>query len=497
MSLSPHEAGPGDTSSREPGRRDGVGDLAIVLHSHMPYVEGYGTYPFGEEWLFDAVVRSYLPVMEIARDLTVTVTPVLADQLEAPGVFDRLRSFLVEHRLKAAERDIETAEPEYRPAARAERERYARALELLDQTGGDLPGIFRSPRAGGRVALAASSATHAILPLLATRAGIALQLETGIASHRRRFGWEGGFWLPECAWRPGLDSHLARAGADWFCTDQSHHQTGDECLVPVRTPAGLLAFTLDWEAIAWLWTLDGYPSWPGYRDFHRLSMNGVHIFRIDGGPYDAEAARQKARTQADEFLAAAADRLAAHRDRTGQRGLMTYAFDCELLGHWWAEGPIWLQRVLEGAADAGIRMVTLDQAAAERSGALPDPLPARETELAPSSWGEGKDLHTWDSPAVSDLAGGARKLELKVLEAIADGMDPVAAERAARELLMVQASDWAFLDSRRQAGDYPFQRTLLHALAAFKALQSGTGVQTDSRVRSLAPDLSLAPLSVP
>ena len=65
---------------------DGVGDIAIVLHSHMPYVEGFGTYPFGEEWLFDAVVRSHVPVLAAARDLTITVTPVLADQLEDPGL---------------------------------------------------------------------------------------------------------------------------------------------------------------------------------------------------------------------------------------------------------------------------------------------------------------------------------------------------------------------------------------------------------------------------
>lgn len=463
----------------------------------MPYVEGYGTYPFGEEWLFDAVVRSYLPVMEVARDVTVTVTPVLADQLEAPGVFDRLRHFLAEYRLRAAERDVGTADPEFRPAAEAERERYAAALDLLDRTGGDLPGIFRRPKQEGRVALAASAATHAILPLLATRAGIELQLETGIASHRRRFGWEGGFWLPECAWRPGLDRHLARAGVDWFVTDQSRHETADECLVPARTPAGPLAFTLDWKAIAWLWEMDGYPAWPGYRDFHRLSMNGLHIFRIDGRPFDAEAARSKASEQADAFLAAAAARLESHRDRTGERGLMTFAFDCELLGHWWAEGPVWLDRVLEGAAGAGIRLVTLDRAAAERAPGDPGSLPVREAALPASTWGEQKDFRTWESPAVSDLARGARRLELRVLEAVVRGLEPAAAERSVRELLMVQSSDWAFLDSRRQAGDYPFERSIRHAAAAFEAIESPVGVQIDSRVRSLAPDLSLAPLSVP
>ena len=84
-----------------------VGDLAIVLHSHMPYVEGFGPYPFGEEWLFDAAVRSYLPVLDVARDLTMTVTPVLADQLEDPGVRERMRRFLVELRLEAAEADLD------------------------------------------------------------------------------------------------------------------------------------------------------------------------------------------------------------------------------------------------------------------------------------------------------------------------------------------------------------------------------------------------------
>ncbi len=497
MTPSPPGTEASGTAGTAADRPEGAGDLAIVLHSHMPYVEGYGTYPFGEEWLFDAVIRSYLPVMELVRDLTVTVTPVLADQLEAPGVFERLRRFLTGHRLGAAERDLETAGPDHRAAARAERERYARALTLLDRTGGDLPGIFRRPKQEGRIALATSSATHAILPLLATRAGIGLQLETGIASHRRRFGWEGGFWLPECAWRPGLDRHLVRAGVDWFVTDQSRHEDGGECLVPVRTPTGPLAFTLDWEAISWLWAMDGYPSWPGHRDFHRLSMNGLHIFRIDGGPYDAEAARVKAREQADAFLAATADRLNAHRERTGERGLMTFAFDCELLGHWWAEGPDWLERVLEGAAGAGIRLVTLDRAAAERSRESMDPLPVRRAELPASTWGAEKDFRTWDAPVVSDLARGARRLELRVLEAVARGLGPDAAERAVRELLMVQSSDWAFLDSRRQAGDYPFERTLQHAGSAFEAIESPAGVQIDSRVRSLAPDLSLAPISVP
>src|SRR5262249_38677137 len=99
-----------------------VGDLAIVLHNHMPYLQGFGTYPFGEEWLFDAVVRSHLPVLEVARDLTITVTPVLADQLEDRGVARRLREFLVRWRIGAAEADLGEVGEECRAACEAELE---------------------------------------------------------------------------------------------------------------------------------------------------------------------------------------------------------------------------------------------------------------------------------------------------------------------------------------------------------------------------------------
>src|SRR2546421_5675387 len=165
------------------------GDLAIVLPSHMPYVEGFGTYPFGEEWLFDAVVRSYLPVLEVANRLTVTVTPVLADQLEDQGASERLRRFLSELRIDAAEADLGEVEPELRNATRAELERYRHAMKLLDRCGGEPLEAFRSAAEEGRISIAGSAATHAVLPLLATGEGLRLQIDAGIRSQRRRFGW--------------------------------------------------------------------------------------------------------------------------------------------------------------------------------------------------------------------------------------------------------------------------------------------------------------------
>lgn len=488
--------GPGaQPSGAGVARAEAAGDLAIVLHSHMPYVEGFGTYPFGEEWLFDAVMHSHLPVLDAARDITLTVTPVLADQLEAEGVPERLRRFLVDHRLGAAANDIESCETRFRSAAVAEHERYAAALALLDDCDGDPLAAFRAASAEGRVELMASSATHAVLPMLATDRGLDLQVDTGLASHRRRFGWSGGFWLPECGYEQGLEDKLARHGVEWFCTDQSSFEAGDEALAPVATGAGPLAFTIDWPAIAWLWQMDGYPSWPGYLDFHALSMNGVRMFRIDGEPYDREAAEQMARRQAREFLDSAAERLGGYRERTGSRGLMVFACDCELLGHWWAEGPFWLDEVLGEAAGRGIRLTTLGDASRRiRDG---DGTPVRQGGLRASTWGEEKDFRTWDAAIVADLASGARSLELSVNRAVAGGLDRDRAERAARELLAAQSSDWAFLDGRRQAGDYAFERAVDHAALAFEAIDSTGVASIEPKLRSLAPDLNLAPLLVP
>ena len=465
-----------------------VGDLATVLHSHMPYVEGFGTYPFGEEWLFDAVIRSYLPVLEVAEAATVTVTPILADQLEANGVAPRLRGFAERYRLGAAEADREVVEPAMRAACEDEARRYREALERLDVLEGDLLSIFRAPAAEGRVELVPSAATHAVLPLLATRAGRRLQIDAGLRSHARRFGGASGFWLPECAYEPGVDELLAERGIEFFCVDQSAHEDGLDALSPVVSPAGPVAFTIDWEAISLLWSLEGYPSDEAYADFHRRSMAGTRLWSIGGNPYDPERARAVAERQAKEFAGAIAARLERYRRERGRRGLVVFAVDTELIGHWWWEGPIWLTEAMRALAASGVELVTLSEALGRHE---PEERPLRR-----STWGERKDLSTWDSPEVADLAWAIRRLELRLIRALSeDGIPRATAERATRELLAVQASDWAFLDKRRQAGDYPFQRATDHALGLLEAIHSAD--PADPWIRNVAPDLSLAPLLEP
>ena len=488
------ERGPSVTSAGD----ESVGDLAIVLHSHMPYVEGFGTYPFGEEWLFDAVCRSYLPVLDAAERLTMTVTPVLADQLEAPGVGARMEAFVHDHRLAAAEADSGELGDALAPACRAEADRYRASLTGLEALGGDVLEAFRGATER-EVELIPSAATHAVLPLIATLAARRLQVDAGLRSHERRFGAAAGLWLPECAYEPGLERLLAERELGFFCVDQSAHEPPIEALAPVATTAGPIAFTIDWEAIAWLWALDGYPSHRAHADFHRRSLRGVRAWAIGGDAYAPEAATAIARRQGREFVDAVAARLRDYRSARSRRGLVVFAIDTELLGHWWWEGPVWLGEVIGAAPEAGIRLLTLSEAAAETA--------AEERPLRRASWGEGKDLATWDSPEVADLAWAARRLELRLLRALGDGLGRAAALRAARELLAVQASDWAFLDHRRQAGDYPYQRATAHGRALLESIDcraeapvSGDPARSDRpdpRMRNLAPDLRLAPLLEP
>jgi 1,4-alpha-glucan branching enzyme len=466
-----------------------AGDLAIVLHSHMPYVEGYGTYPFGEEWLFEAFARSHLPVLEVAERLTMTITPVLADQLEADGVGERMLAFLAEHRVEAAGRDAAEGEAELQPAAEASLGLYARAIERLESLEERPLVAFQEAAEAGRVVLIPSAATHAVLPKLATQAGRRLQVDAGLRSHERRFGAAAeGFWLPECAYAPGLEAVLAERALTYTCLDQSALEGGTTALAPVRLPGGTVGFTIDWPTVELVWSEDGYPSDPSYLEYHRLSANGMRLWSISGQPYDHAAAAVRASEHASSFLGAVRDRLEQHRAEHGKPGLCVFAIDTELLGHWWAEGPIWLREVLRGAEADGIRLLTLPEALGEHE--------PEERPVAESSWGAGKSLETWDSPSVSDLVWATRRSELRLLRALGRrtlGGD--AALRAARELLALQSSDWAFMDHRGQAGDYPYTRATAHAQALLEAIDSSEAV--DSGVRNLAPDLSLAPLLEP
>ncbi|MDX6732953.1 MAG: 1,4-alpha-glucan branching enzyme, partial [Baekduia sp.] len=289
------------------------GRLAIVLHTHMPYVEGFGTWPFGEEWLFEAAATVYVPLLDLldARaggGVTLSITPVLADQLEAPGVHARLLSFLRDLRVTTHELDAEGCRSGGEPALADEVHRaggdYARAADRLEALGdgGLAAGLLRH-------ADWTSSATHAILPLLATDAGVRLQLRAGIESHRARAGrWGGGLWLPECAHAPWLHPLLEEAGVHATCVDLTDVLA--DPLRPLATADGPLLAPLDRETIELVWSEGGYPAAGAYRDSHRRTVHHHHPWANDGAVYDRDRAREQAVADARDFVARVQRRVA-------------------------------------------------------------------------------------------------------------------------------------------------------------------------------------------
>ena len=470
------------------------GELAIVLHTHMPYVEGsgqwpptsvdaylrnpegFGTWPFGEEWLWEAVATSYLPLLEVLgrAPLTLSLTPVLCDQLEHPGAMRRCRRFLEEVRPESHRRDI----AELRAAgagelagelgrSAADYAAAADALARLEDGAGLLAAL-------GEHVSWTSAATHAVLPLLATDAAISLQVQTGIASHRRRFGaWAGGFWLPECAHAPWVDEPMEEAGVRATCVELTgRFGLGDDRhLRPLVSDDGPVLWPIDRETIGLVWSEGGYPAAAAYRDHHHHSTHRHRAWANGGGAYDRAAARAQARADARDFVARTMARVAGG-------GVCVCAIDTELLGHWWFEGVEWLRAVLDESARQNLALTTLDDALARHE-------PARApADLAPGSWGDGGDLRTWSGPRVADLAWRARTAELALAAALS-----APSERAQRELLALQSSDWAFLASGGQAGDYPRRRAVAHHEALARALAGG-GDNTDPGLRGLAPDLT-------
>ena len=466
--------------------------LALLLHSHMPYVEGFGTWPFGEEWLWEAVASVYLPLLDVIDGAPVTVglTPVLCDQLEVmrgePG--ERYVRHLGEISAEIHAEDSAGLARGGEPVLAAELRRagcdYVFAAREFERRGRDLIAAFR---ALARVELWTSAATHALLPLLATDAGRRLQLATGAASHQRRFGeWGGGLWLPECAYEPGLERDLADHGIRAFCVDQSA-VPGFDHLRPVATEAGPLAVPIDWGTIELVWhETAGYPADGAYRDYHRRTVHDLKPWSNSGRAYEWDVVWARARRHARDFVARAAARLA-------DGGLLCCALDTELLGHWWYEGQDWLAAVLEEAPRAGLDLVTVSEGL-ER-------VEPRRAQLTASTWGSGKDLSTWDSPRVRELLLAARSAELRTVAAAARSTQPRdALERAARELLALQSSDWAFMVTRDLAGDYPQKRMEHHGAelaAALRALGGSDGAPPAPELRGLAPDLDVAALTTP
>lgn len=470
-----------------PARTGDVGELVILLHSHMPYVEGFGTWPFGEEWLWEAVATSYLPLLKLLRagaPITLSLTPVLADQLEAPGAVGRCLRFLRGVRCETHGLDRASARragDARLDAALAHSEAlYEHSADLLEALSGNLIGAL-APHVAWT-----SSATHAVLPLVATEAGVSLQVAGGIAAHRARFEeeWRGGFWLPECAYAPWLDAPLAELGVHATCVDLTDvlGWGSPEHLRPLRSSDGPLLVPVDREVVDLVWHSKGYPAQAAYRDSFRRTAHDHNGHANHGGPYDPRAAAHQARRDARDFVDRVLSRLSAGAQDLGRRVLCVCALDTELLGHWWHEGPDWLEAVLDEAAARGLAVTRLDDALSRHAAE-----PAPGTGLPVTSWGRPRTLATWSGPGVAELAFAARDAELRTLRGRAR---PGA--RALRELLALQSSDWAFMVSGRVAEPYGRRRAAEHLAELDRAL---AGIDCGApALRNLAPHLDAGPV---
>lgn len=461
------------------------GALAIVLHTHMPYVEGFGAWPFGEEWLWEALAGCYLPLLDLldSREppVTLSITPVLCDQLGAPGLAERFHAFIDGTRrfthaedaagLRAGGHDDLAAELE-----RAWSADYEHAARRMTDRGGDLLGAF-TPHARWT-----SSATHAVLPLLATDAGARLQVQSGIASHQDRIdaGWGGGFWLPECAHAPHLEPILAAAGVRRTCVEltRRHGLGAREHLQPLASDSGIALLPIDRRTISLVWSDAGYPADGLYRDYHRHTVHHHQPWSNDGAAYDHESALARARTHAADFVSRTRERLRRDGEGLPGGGLAVCALDTELLGHWWYEGLHWLEAVIEECDSQGLELVRLDDDALERF----EPASVGDAEWGPSSWGADGDLSTWSGPAVADMAFAARAGELQTIAAAVEGR---AGPAAVRELLALQASDWPFMISRGLAVPYARERFEGHRAALEQALRDGSDASLEG-LRNLA-----------
>jgi 1,4-alpha-glucan branching enzyme len=484
-------------------RRGAGGALAIVLHTHMPYVEGFGTWPFGEEWLWEAIVGSYVPLLELldaGAPLTLSLTPVLCDQLEARGLFDRFETFVERVRRHTHEEDAAGLRRAGEEALALELERswrdYERALESLARRGGDLLASL-APHAQWT-----SAATHAVLPLLATDDGVGLQVQSGIDAHRARFGegWRGGFWLPECAHVRRLEPLLADAGVRATCVELTARfgLGAAEHLRPLVDEAGVVLVPIDRATMDLVWNDRGYPAHGAYRDYHHHTIHHHTPWSNDGGVYDHARALAQARADAADFVARTAARLREHGAGLPGGGLAVCALDTELLGHWWYEGTAWLSAVVDECQRQGLELIRLDDALARIEPApLGEPgsglggegerthglAAAADAVDLPTSWGARGDLSTWSAPDVADVAFALRRAELQTM-----AIRPHASRAALRELLALQSSDWAFMLARELAGPYARERLAGHEAALSAALShpDDAGATDESVTRNIA-----------
>jgi 1,4-alpha-glucan branching enzyme len=512
-----------------------VGSFCLVLHGHVPYVLRHGTWPHGEDWLYEAAAETYLPLLSTIRDceslkgnprITVGMTPILLEQLAHEDFRKGFETYLVDRRDRArSDRKEFERQSQSHFAHLAERweKLYEDLASQFSDIGGNIPGAFAQCARQGLVEILTSSATHAYLPLLYEDSSVYAQLRAGISTSHRVLGFRPtGLWLPECAYRPpgpwyapipwgqsrnrlGTEQFAAAEGITHFFVENQlvehsrsewvnnmgwHRVNWEEALKypnrgwravqePVRVagdgadPGPVTAFARDRSICEKVWSGDiGYPADGVYLEFHKKhgERRGLRYWKITehridlGGkqPYYPQDIPGRIHQHASHFCGQVKQRLHDYHNRTGRHGVVVASFDAELFGHWWFEGPQFLRDVLLTLnADPDVDLCTaadyLERHPPDKAAALPE-----------GSWGDGGDHRVWANDRVSwmwEIEYRCEALFGKLTYHLPWRERPDLREilvKAARELLLLQASDWVFVITRGQAVDYGIKRFMQH-----------------------------------
>lgn len=467
-----------------------LGYLALILHAHLPYVRHPEYDDFLEErWLFEAVAETYLPLVDAFQRLawenvpfrvTMSISPTLASMLEDGLLIERTLRHL-SRTLELAEKEVErtAGDAQFAPLAQMYRNWYSRAMEIYaGECDGRLLHAFLRLRDAGRLEIITCAATHGFLPLLVSNdRAIRRQVEIAARFHEMTFGEPPkGIWLPECGYYPGVDRHLADNGIGYFICDSHTLRLADptpvyDVYAPVYTPRGVAAFGRDPESSKSVWSAEeGYPGDTDYREFYRdvgfdmpleyvapyihlgeTRINtGIKYYRITGRtahkqPYSQERAKEKAAAHAGNFLfnrEAQVRHLSGNMDR---RPIIVAPYDAELFGHWWYEGPMWLEYLIRKSAfDTQVYSLATP-------GDYLEEYPANQVATPNTgSWGNDgyadvwlESSNEWIYPHLSQMAVRMEDAE-RALSGRGEFYDRVR-RQLERELLLAQASDWPFI----------------------------------------------------
>jgi len=492
------------------------GFLAIVLHAHLPYVRHpeYDSF-FEENWLFEAITECYVPLIRSLERLQQSRVNYRLTLSLSPTLITMLRDELLQKRylrhlsklLDLSEKEVQRTRQQagYHKLARHYRRLYRDTWAIYqDQYQGDILQAFKKYHDAGHLELITCAATHGFLPLLnVSETAVRNQIKIGVATFTANMGFApSGFWLPECAYYPGLEVLLAEAGIGYFFVD-SHGITDasqpphNGVYAPLDCGNGVAAFGRDPESSRQVWSShEGYPGDFDYREYykdigfdldldyigpyildgHIRTNTGIKYYRVTGGDnpkeiYNPKAAQAKALQHAHDFIGkrqVQIDRLSANMDR---QPIIVAPYDAELFGHWWFEGPQWLEAVLKLAdqPDSTIQTASCSdylQAVPKHQQATP----------SVSTWGDQgyfsywlNETNDWIYPLLHQAEAELEKLVSDLQGLTLNPLQIRTLNQAARSVLLAQSSDWPFIMKSGTTVEYATKRITDH-LARFNYL---------------------------